>query len=495
MGPGAGAALAARVTVLGPGRHVRVVEDRFLTGPALLPAPLDVPSTPLARAASITPGASTTASKAPAPPTVVSVLAKLARRNQITAAQHAQYLGEFDTALADEKQLHGTRQTELTAVTETLHNIAAGRQMTVARLPGLFLTLQANVQWWTTGPLLAADARVQLSGSQIIWEYYPGEGIQLQPLATFGEANGMYTAGPSQYPAFLSLLGQMLPLAVPQDHGITWDYYFPFDGGQPPWTSAMTDGTALEAFTRAYLASGNNAYLVDGAEILPLLRDPPPRGLAVPTALGLRYLQYSFAPGTDIINAFLQTLIGLYYFSHDSGNLLSLKLFNEGSAEAQAELASFNTGAWSLYQPGIEDTLSYHELVTGFLAQLCTLTAVPVYCRTAADFQADLTTPPSLTLLTGAGPAKKAFSVSFQLSKVSRVGLVIAGPTSTAFQTSASFAYGTQSINVPALPAGAYTVRMSATDLAGNFSRITGALQVGNAPGAGAVPIARPVAR
>ena len=287
----------------------------------------------------------------------------------------------------------------------------------------------------------------------------------------------------------------MLPLAVPQDHGITWDYYFPFDGGQPPWTSAMTDGTALEAFTRAYLASGNNAYLVDGAEILPLLRDPPPRGLAVPTALGLRYLQYSFAPGTDIINAFLQTLIGLYYFSHDSGNVLSQTLFNEGSAEAQAELPSFNTGAWSLYQPGIEDTLSYHELVTGFLAQLCTLTAVPVYCRTAADFQADLTTPPSLTLLTGAGPAKKAFSVSFQLSKVSRVGLVIAGPTSTAFQTSASFAYGTQSINVPALPAGAYTVRMSATDLAGNFSRITGALQVGNAPGAGAVPIARPVAR
>ncbi len=424
-------------------------------------------------------GGSSKGSKGRAQVTVVSVLAQLAARHEITAAQHGQYLSEFDAALADEKHLSGTRRAELVAITETMHTIAASGQMTVSRLPAMFLTLQRNVQWWTRGPLLTADQRVQFSGSQIVWEYYPDQGIQLQPLASFGEANGMYTAGKADYPAMLALLAQMLPLAADQDHGITWDYYFPFDGGQPPWSSAMTDGTALEAFTRAYLATGIHQYLVDGAEILPLLRDAPPRGLSIPTPLGRRFIQYSFTPGTDIINAFLQTVIGLYWFSHVSGNVLSMKLFEQGNAQAQAELPSFNTGAWSLYQPGVEDDLSYHQLVTGFVQELCTLTSAPVYCQTATAFQADLTTPPTVTPTSTRAPARHGFAFDFQLSKASRVGLVLLNGSQTAFSTSASFGYGSNSFAIPKLPAGTYAVHMSATDLAGNFTRVTGTLQVG----------------
>jgi hypothetical protein len=408
----------------------------------------------------------------------VSVLAALATHGEITAAAHRQYLGQWNAALADEKRLKGTRVAQLTAVTETIHQIAADGDLSSSRLPAVFLTLQRNVQWWTTGPLLTADQRVQFTGSSLIWEYYPGEGIQLQPLATFGEANGMYTAGPAEFPAMVTVLDQILPLAAAEDHGITFDYYFPFDGGVPPWTSAMTDGTALEALARAYIVTRNNAFLVDGAEILPVLKASPPNGLSVPTALGRRFLQYSFAPNTDIINAFLQTLVGLFTFSHVSGNLLSLDLFNAGNAEAAAEVPSFNTGAWSLYQPGLEDTLSYHELVTGFLQNLCTLTELQVYCRTATAFQADLTTPPVLAQLTMAAQPGKAFSLRFSLSKVSKVGLVIASGTHTAFETSASYGHGTNAIKVPALKAGTYAVRMSATDLAGNFSKITGTLRV-----------------
>jgi hypothetical protein len=532
---GASSAFAVPVIVLGSGGRVQVVNDRFLDGSGFAGAllggpPLSFPGAPagavgmqaaLSRDAGAgqpptggaapsgpptttpttttptsttpatttpitapgtktTPGSSTgPGSKHGSQATVVSVLSSLAAHQEITAAQHQRYLSEFEGALADEKHLHGTRLAELTAVTETMHQIAVSGQMTASRLPAIFLTVQRNTQWWTTGPLLSADERVKFSDSQLVWEYYPGAGIQLQPLATFGEANGMYTAGPSEYPAFLSLLAQMLPLAAAQDHGITWDYYFPFDGGQPPWSSAMTDGTALEAFTRAYLATGDHQYLVDGAEILPLLRDPPPRGLSVRTPRGRRFIQYSFTPGTSIINAFLQTLIGLYYFSHTSGNLLSLSLFNQGTAEAQAEVPSFDTGAWSLYQPGLEDTLSYHQLVTGFLAQLCTLTAAPAYCQTAAAFQSDLTTPPDLTLVTAKAPAKHEFHLAFKLSKASRVGAVILSGSQTVFSTSASFGYGAGSVTVPKLARGSYTVRMSATDLAGNFARITGTLQVG----------------
>jgi hypothetical protein len=46
------------------------------------------------------------------------------------------------------------------------------------------------------------------------------------------------------------------------------------------------------------------------------------------------------------------------------------------------------------------------------------------------------------------------------------------------FLTSASFGYGVRSFRVPPLATGTYWVRLAATDLAGNFNRITGTLQL-----------------
>ena len=192
-----------------------------------------------------------------------------------------------------------------------------------------------------------------------------------------------------------------------------------------------------------------------------------------------RFLQYSFAPHTDIINAFLQTLIGLDDYAAASGNPSAQQLFELGNAQASSELPSFNTGSWSLYQPGLEDDLSYHELVTGFLHQLCGLTAVAVYCSTASEFQADLTTPPALTLLTATARSGAPFTLRFQLSKIAHVGVVVLHGTDPALQTSGWFPHGTDAFAVPALRTpGTYLVRLSATDLAGNFTRITGAVTV-----------------
>ncbi len=39
-----------------------------------------------------------------------------------------------------------------------------------------------------------AGARIVFQGSPIVFQYYPGQGLQLQPLANFGIANGMITA-------------------------------------------------------------------------------------------------------------------------------------------------------------------------------------------------------------------------------------------------------------------------------------------------------------
>ena len=191
-------------------------------------------------------------------------------------------------------------------------------------------------------------------------------------------------------------------------------------------------------------------------------------------------LQYTFAPTTDIINAFLQTLIGLYDFTQVSHSATAAALFAAGNAQAQAELPSFDTGAWSLYQPGIEDPLSYHQLVTGFLQQLCTRTQAPVYCTTAQHFQAYETTPPALTQLTRRARDKGTFALRFRLSKISHVGMTVTNDADrTVFATSASFGYGVRSFTIPRIKkAGTYGVVLAATDLAGNFGRITGNLQI-----------------
>ncbi len=488
-------------------------DDPFLTGPALTPAPAvgGAAAAVAARARSGGPasgsggpgsgsgssggsGLTAPGSGHPAPspqpparkrgkpepqPTVLSVLAGLQRSGAVDAADYQSDVGSFDSALTEEKHLSGARAAELDAVTTTMHNIAAAGELTASRLPALFATLDANRQWWATGPLLSNGQRVELAGSQLVWEYYPGQGLQLQVLGSFGKANGLYTAGAAQYPAMEQLLSELIPLAAQRGGGLAWEYYFAFDGGLPPWTSAMSQATGLEALTRAYEATGNSYYLQVATDALPLFSDAPPAGVDVHTPAGNRYLQYTFAPQTSIINAFLQTLIGLYYFSHVSGNAEAAQLFAAGNAEAMAEVPEFDTGAWSLYQPGVEDDLSYHELVTGFLEQLCTLTSEPVYCTTAQHFQSYLTTPPVLTQLTSSASAHRPFALRFRLSKISQVGVVVLSGATTVFATSASFPYGIDSFAIPA-PArpGTYTIRMSATDLAGNFSRIAGTLTV-----------------
>jgi D-glucuronyl C5-epimerase C-terminus len=467
-----GAQAAARVLVLGPGGHVTARQDPFVPPAAPTPASATVRAT----SASAKP----TNKKKPPQKTVVSELKRLSNSGAITAAQYATYSSSFNAALSSEHRLRGTRATELEAVIENLHNIAAAGNLTPGRLPALFLTLNMNRQWWTTGPLLSSGQYVEFSGSQLVWEYYAGQGIELQVLATFGKADGLYTGGPSDYAEMQQVLSQIIPLGVNRAGGLVWEYYFRFDGGVPPWTSAMSQGTGIEALTRAYEAFHDPNYLTLAHDALPVFTAPPPVGVRVPTSFGARYVQYTFAPNALILNAFLQSLIGLYDYAQVSHDPLATQLFATGNAEAQAEVPRFDTGAWSLYQPGIEDTLSYHELVTGFLQQLCTRTQVPVYCVTAQHFTAYLTTPPTLQLLTQQVRKGTTSSIVFHLSKISHVGIVVVGPGgNTLFSTSASFGYGNRSFTVPPLKhKGAYTIRLAATDLAGNFNRIVGTIQV-----------------
>jgi hypothetical protein len=307
-------------------------------------------------------------------PSVTGALASLTRSSAITSGQEQLYLSIYRSALSAKAKLKGARAAELGAVLTNAAAIAAAGQFIPSRLPALFVTLDRNRQWWTTGPLLSADQHVGFPGSKLIWEYYPGQGIEIQWLATFGEANGYYLSGHDNA-NLAALLNEVIPLATQRAGGIAWEYLFRFDGGQPPWTSGLSQGTAIQALARAWSRLHVPAYLAAARQALGIFQTPPPQGVRVLTAAGAHYLEYSFAPSERILNGFIQALVGLYDYTSLTGDPLGAQLFEAGDAEARLEVPLYDTGAWSLYDQSRESDLSYHDLLTGFLTNLCQRTS------------------------------------------------------------------------------------------------------------------------
>ena len=82
--------------------------------------------------------------------------------------------------------------------------------------------------------------------------------------------------------------------------------------------------------------------------------------------------------------------------------------------------------------------------------------------------------------------ARRPSTLRFHLSKYSRVGVMVSQGAHRVFATSASFPYGIDRFYVPAIKRpGTYGITLAATDLAGNFARITGSLSVTRAEGHG----------
>lgn len=301
---------------------------------------------------------------------VTRTLARLLSSGAITEPAYRQYSSAYASALRSLGRLGGTRAEELGAVLANVQAIADAHLLTPSRLPALFLTIERNRQWWTTEPLLSGSQRVSFPGSRLVWEYYPGQGIEIQWLATFGKANGYFLSGHADT-ELRELLAEAIPLASQRAGGIAWEYMFRFDGGRPPWTSGLSQGTGLQVLARAYQRFKEASYLQAARAALGVFEKPPPQGVRLSTTAGANYAQYTYAPSDHILNGFIQALVGLYDYTQITKDPLGLALFEAGDAEARAEIPSYDTGAWSLYDQYGESSLSYHELLSEFLQHLC----------------------------------------------------------------------------------------------------------------------------
>ncbi len=339
-------------------------------------------------------------------PTVSSALQSLQSSAQITPAEYTKYAAAYSAAKRSLGKLSGTRRAELGAVIANVEAMAAGGYFIASRLPVIFFTLEHNRQWWTSEPLVGNGTRVSFPGSKIVWEHYAGQGIEIQWLGTFGEANGYYLSG-HENANLQQLLGEVLPLATKRAGGIAWEYMFQFDGGKPPWTSGLSQGTALQVFARSWSRFKEPALLTAAQQALGIFQTPPPNGVQVKTATGSWYAEYTYAPSDRILNGFIQAVVGLYDYTQITKDPLGLKLFEAGDAEARLETPHFDTGAWSQYDQYSESDLNYHELLTEFLQHLCERTrkGPPIPATPApAPTPTPTTTTPTTTAPTTSTP-------------------------------------------------------------------------------------------
>ncbi len=468
-------------------------------------------------------------------PSVAAALSSLLRSGQISEAVYKHDLSVYTAAKRSLGRLSGTREAELGAVMANVQAMASSGYLTASRQAVIFLTLEKNQLWWTTKPLLSGEVRVSFPPSKIVWEHYPGQGVEIQWLATFGAANGFYLSG-HEYSDFRALVEEVIPLATSRAGGIAWEYMFKFDGGSPPWTSGLSQGTALQVMSRAYSRFKESPFLAAAQQSLGIFQQAAPQGVRVATKAGAEYAEYTYAPSDRILNGFIQSLVGLYDYTQVTKDPLGLKLFEAGDAEARAEVPHYDTGYWSLYDQYGESDLNYHELLTEFLQHLCErtrkgppipaappppppptttgttpTTTVPtttttgegggtspgpsarkaasstaqqipgdqIYCTTAQRFTADERTPPVVSLLSSKVLAGTRAGVKISLTKISTVTMTIRKGSKVVWSIRATVAGGRPKLLWPApSKPGTYSVTLSAGDLAGNFSTAHGTIAV-----------------
>ena len=420
--------------------------------------------------------------------TVVRELKRLRDRGAITPEEYAQRRGSYDEAKRTAKRLNGTRKTELTAVILTLDDIARRGKLTRSRLAPLFLTLDRNVEWWTTGPLMTSGQRTGFSGSELVWQYYPGQGLQIQWLGTFGKLNALVKPKSTRSNAQAGrLVDEILALASDRAGGLAWEYEFAFGGGAAPWVSSLSQGTGLQALARSAVKLGRQADILPVAQRgLEVFRKRAPEGVLVPAKdgwAGPHYLQYSFAPGLYIINGFTQSIVGLHDYAQLTGDPTALKLYEDGQRELAREVPQYDTGAWSLYSTGSsrhESDVSYHELLRDFLTSMCDRTQADVYCGTAARFTEYESEPPELALGAPKVRGGKTGTLRVRLSKISSVTVRVSrGDTVVATRALGTIPYGLNRVSWKApRRKGTYDVSVSARDLNGNAAETVGTVEV-----------------
>ena len=274
---------------------------------------------------------------------------------------------------------------------------------------------------------------------------------------------------------------------------LAWEYYFAFGGGLAAVDLGHGAGHG-DAGARARRRAGSPtrpctqvAARAAGARSSSARRE----GVRVPQASGDWYALYSFAPQLYVLNGHLQAVNGLRTYAELPGRRGGARaLPGRRRAPRRQRIASFDTGAWSLYcRPswvtGPEANLNYHTLNRDFARNLCKGTGEPAYCDAADHFTPYLKEDPTLDpqrAVPSPAVARQGRAVPVQaLEDRARRASSCATAGRRTSPRARSFAHGERYIRwvPPRLKQRAHLhVHAVRADLAGNSSSATGEVRV-----------------
>jgi hypothetical protein len=348
------------------------------------------------------------------------VLAALGRAElalQIQPQQESAWRADYRhaTLVAGGLPKGSIRRRELIAVLNITRGMAARGVLSADLMPMAFLTLQRNADWWAThGPPTsggspgekgavgrrckplrfpkkrkhrARAARLTFPGSNVVFQWYPGMGLQVQVNGTFAAINTLFAQNTDESKAQArEALDEMLTIAQRRGGAISWDYLFPFSGAQPPWTSGLSQATAIRAYLKA------NRYST-ARQIAAIFGVRAPLGVRVPLgADGNWYALYSFAPGARVLNAHLNAVIALHDLARVTKDPKIAALEDEGLRAARRHIKRFDIrGVWSRYEEGGPPAdLNYHVLNSDLAGALCRRTGEAAVCKASDSFAREL---------------------------------------------------------------------------------------------------------
>ncbi len=116
------------------------------------------------------------------------------RTKKIKRADYRRWTRQWAQARRTLRRLRGARRAQLYYVYISVESLALRGRLIPSRMPAAFLQVARNRQYWPKLPFPASEDRVTFRGSQIVFEYFPGRGLQIHPLSTFKKANLIHGA-------------------------------------------------------------------------------------------------------------------------------------------------------------------------------------------------------------------------------------------------------------------------------------------------------------
>jgi hypothetical protein len=338
------------------------------------------------------------------------------------------------------------------------------------RALALFAMLEFNTDHFLTGSPLSSGRDAQ-DEEGVVYRAFPGHGLQFHPLANFAKLNSYLGANRLDEAGLLGLA--LVARAVPRADSLSWEYGFPFGSGRAPWVSGMAQAVAAQAFARAQAKLGDPGFAAAARKAFRSI----PGKLVRPLPEGPFVRLYSFSD-LAVLNAHLQAVVSVEDYALLLEDPAGLELAGQLRSSAAALLPKFDTGAWTLYALGAnESTLDYQRYVVSLLKRIGARNKDPFWTDYGNRFASYEDVPPALTPGAAGPPAyprpvdgfRDNATIAFSLSKISRVTVEVGAARLTLL-----LGRGQKAIEVypGRVAAGTYPVKVRAVDLAGNRSEV-----------------------